>query len=119
MHAHLDWAQLNFGNCQFGDKRRTRRLIKVAADVSNNPSASFPDQMKTWGDLKAAYHLFDCDDVTFGAVAGPHWELTKQRTAGRYLVIGDTTELDFGSHRDVPDLGPTGNAAAGWSAPRS
>jgi hypothetical protein len=104
---------MNFGNCQLGDKRRTRRLIQVAADVANNPSASFPDQMKTWGDLKAAYNLFDCDDVTFEAIARPHWEVTKGRTTGRYLVIGDTTELDFGIHRDVPDLGPTGNGT-GW-----
>jgi hypothetical protein len=113
MHAHLEWAQLNFGTCQLGDKRRTRRLIQVAADVASNPSASFPDQMNTWSDLKAAYNLFDCDDVTFEAIARPHWELCKQRTAGRYLVIGDTTELDFGIHRDVPDLGPTGNGG-GW-----
>jgi len=113
MQTHLDWAQLNFGNCELGDKRRTRRLIQVAADVGNNPSASFPDQMKTWGDLKAAYNLFSCNDVTFEAIARPHWELTKARTGGRYLVIGDTTEIDFGSQRDVPDLGPTGNGS-GW-----
>ena len=28
---------------------------------------------------------------------------------GRFLVLGDTTELDFGIHRRVPDLAPTGN----------
>ncbi|MHB8974619.1 MAG: IS4 family transposase [Pirellulaceae bacterium] len=113
MHAHLEWAQLNFGNCQLGDKRRTERLVHVAADVASNPSASFPDQMTTWGDLKAAYHLFDCDEVTFEAIARPHWELSKQRPAGRYLVIGDTTEIDFGIHRNLPGLGPTGNGG-GW-----
>lgn len=113
MHAHLEWAQMNFGNCQLGDKRRTRRLVQVAADVASNPSASFPDQMKTWGDLKAAYNLFDCDDATFEAIARPHWELSRRRPAGRYLVIGDTTELDFGIHRDLPGLGPTGNGS-GW-----
>lgn len=109
MHANREWAQLNFSTCELGDKRRTLRLVQVAAQVANNPSASFPDQMETWGDLKAAYNLFDCDDVTFEAIARPHWELTKQRTTGRYLVIGDTTELDFGIHRDVPGLRPTGN----------
>lgn len=113
MQAHLEWAQINFGDCQLGDKRRTRRLIQVAAEVAHNPSASFPDQLRTWGDLKAAYNLFDEDDVTFEAVARPHWERTKGRTTGRYLVIGDTTELDFGVHRDLPDLGPTGNGG-GW-----
>jgi len=111
MQAHAEWAQMNFGTCELGDKRRTKRLIKIAADVANNPSASFPDQMATWGDLKAAYNLFDCDDVTFEAVVRPHWELTKRRTSGRYLIIGDTTELDFGIHRQVTDLGPTGNSS--------
>jgi transposase-like protein/transposase Tn5 family protein len=111
MQAHAEWAQLNFGTCELGDNRRTNRLVKIAADVASNPSASFPDQMATWGDLKAAYNLFDCDDVTFEAVARPHWELTKRRTSGRYLIIGDTTELDFGIHREVTDLGPTGNGS--------
>lgn len=95
--------------CELGDKRRTARLVQVATEVANNPAASFPDQMPTWSDLKAAYNLFDGEDVTFEAIARPHWEQTKQRPVGRYLVIGDTTELDFGRHRDVPGLGPTGN----------
>ena len=111
MQTNRDWAQMNFGTCELGDKRRTRRLVQVAADVANNPSASFPDQIPTWGDLKAAYNLFGCEDVTFEATARPHWEQTKQRTAGRYLVIGDTTELDFGRHRDVSGLRPTGNGS--------
>jgi hypothetical protein len=109
VHAHREWSEINFGNCELGDKRRTQRLIQVAADVANNPSASLPDQMATWGDLKAAYNLFDRDEVTFDAIARPHWELTKQTAAGRNLVICDTTELDFGIHREVADLGPTGN----------
>lgn len=111
MHAHSEWAEMNFGRCQLGDKRRTRRLVGVAADVANNPSASLPDQLTKWSDLKAAYNLFDCDDVTFDAVARPHWEQTRQQAAGRCLVIGDTTELDFGNHREVDDLGPTGNGS--------
>jgi hypothetical protein len=114
MSLNIQWAQDNFGSCDLGDKRRTDRLIQVAACVADNPSASFPDQMKTWGDLKSAYNLFDCEDVTFDAVAKPHWELTKQQcVAGRYLVLGDTTELDFGRRESIPDLGPTGNGG-GW-----
>lgn len=109
MQANQDWAQMNFGTCELGDKRRTARLIQVAMEVANNPAASFPDQMRTWSDLKAAYNLFDCDEVTFEAVAGPHWEQTKACPPGRYLILGDTTELDFGRHRNVPGLGPTGN----------
>ena len=103
--------RLNFGTCQLGDKRRTNRLMQVAQDIASNPSASLPNQMETWGDLRAAYNLFDRDEVTFEAIARPHWELTKQRATGRNLVIGDTTELDFGKNRQIEGLGPTGNGS--------
>ena len=66
------WAEQQFANCELGDKRRTKRLMQVAQQVANHPAASFPEQTKSWGDLKAAYRLFDCQDVTFEAIAGPH-----------------------------------------------
>jgi hypothetical protein len=102
-----------FGDCQLGDKRRKDRLIEVATRVTGNPAGSLPEQMGSWGDLKAAYRLFDNEDVTFAAVARPHWEQTRARTCGRYLVIGDTTEIDFGVGREIPDLSSIGNGT-GW-----
>ena len=103
------WAQEHFSNCRLGDKRRTKRLVKMAQRIADNPSASFTEQMETWGDLKAAYRLFDQDDVTFEAIARPHWERTRDVPMGCYLVIADTTELDFGIHRDIEGLAETGN----------
>lgn len=111
MQSVTEWAQLNFGACQLGDKRRTKRLVQVAEQVSNHPSASLPNQIERWSDLKAAYRLFDSDKVTFEAIARPHWELTKQAAKGRCLVIGDTTEFDFGKNREIAGLGPTGNGS--------
>jgi hypothetical protein len=111
MQSVTEWAQLNFGACELGDKRRTKRLVQVAEQVSNHPSASLPNQIERWSDLKAAYRLFDSDHVTFEAIARPHWELTKQAAKGRCLVIGDTTEFDFGKNREISGLGPTGNGS--------
>lgn len=111
MQAVSEWAQLNFCQCELGDKRRTKRLMQVAEHVANNPSASLPDQLVHWSDLKAAYRLFDCDEVTFDAIARPHWEQTRQKARGRTLVLGDTTELDFGGRREIADVGPTGNGS--------
>lgn len=107
------WAQQQFSNCQLGHKRRTKRLVRLAAQVVSHPSGGFPEQTETWADLKAAYRLFDRAEATFEAVAGIHWQQTRRRSGGRYLVLGDTTELDFGIHRDIADLGPTGNGG-GW-----
>ena len=111
MPSPTEWARLNFGGCELGDKRRTKRLVQVAEEVANNPSASLPGQIERWGDLKAAYRLFDRDEVSFEAVARPHWELTKQSAKGRTLVIGDTTEIDFGRFRQIEGVGPTGNGS--------
>ena len=83
MSFHIDaakWAEQQFTDCDLGDQRRTKRLIRMAEQVANHPSASFPEQMESCGDLKAAYRLFDCKDVTFEAIAGPHWQQTRRAT---------------------------------------
>ena len=114
MQSVSEWAQVNFGACDLGDKRRTNRLINVAAQFAKNPSASLPNQLDHWSDLKAAYRFFDCEQVTFEAIARPHWTRTRtqaQQDGDRILVIGDTTELDFGKFREIQGVGPTGNGS--------
>lgn len=105
------WAREMFGECDLGDKRRTERLVNVARRIVDNPSGSFPEQMQTMSELKAAYRLFDTRDVTFEAIATTHWRETRRRAAGRTLVICDTTEIDFGGGRKIEGLGPTGNGS--------
>lgn len=106
------WAERQFSACQLGDPRRTKRLIQVAEQVANHPAASFPKQMQSWGDLKAAYRLFDADEVTFQTIAAPHWQQTRRVEPGRYLVLADTTEIDFGYHRDIEGLSRIGNGSS-------
>jgi hypothetical protein len=47
--------------------------------------------------------------VTFAAIGTPHWQRTRAQTSGHWLLLGDTTEFDFGAHREVTGLGPTGD----------
>jgi hypothetical protein len=103
------WAQQQFGTCELGDQRRTRRAVKVAALFAADPDASTPNQIPSWRDLKGAYRLFESSQVTFEALAAPHWALTRRRPAGHYLLIGDTTTLDFGLRRKVEGLSPVGD----------
>ncbi len=103
------WSRENFGDCEFGDVRRTERIVKLAQQMAEHPDGSTPDQTEGWADLKAAYRLIDREEVTFAAVGTPHWMLTRQRAQGTVLVIGDTTELDFGFSRRACGLGPVGN----------
>lgn len=104
-----DWASENFGACQLGDVRRTRRAVTLAGQVAAHPDGSTPAQTEAWSDCKAAYRLFDRKEVTFDALCEPHWELTRNRDGGVWLLIGDTTEIDFGIQREISGLGPTGD----------
>ncbi len=114
MSVELDamkWAEQQFGQCDLGDARRTRRAVQFAAQVAAAPDASTPAQTECWSDLKAAYRLIDEEDVTFAALVSGHWNLTRDRDSGTYLVLGDTTELDFGLSREIRGVSPV---ACNW-----
>jgi hypothetical protein len=76
--------------------------------VAADPDTSTPGQTERWSDLKAAYRLIDRDEVTFDAVASPHWQRTRQRKVGTWLISCDTTEVDFGVTNEATGLGPLG-----------
>lgn len=103
------WAEQQFGECELGDQRRTRRAVQVAAEFAADPSGSTTRQTETWGDCKAAYRLMDQKDVTFRAMAEPHWRHTRAQTSGHFLLLGDTTTISFGMARQVEGLGPIGD----------
>lgn len=105
----LTWAEEQFGDCQLGDTRRTRRAVMYAAQVAADPNGSTPQQTEAWKACKGAYRLFGAKQVTFQSLATPHWQRTRARESGTWLLISDTTELDFGMHRHVPGLKPNGN----------
>ncbi len=103
------WAEQQFGECDLGDERRTRRAVQVAAQFATDPSGSTTRQTESWGDCKAAYRLMDQKDVTFRAMAEPHWRHTRAQTSGHFLLLGDTTTVAFGMDRQVEGLGPVGD----------
>lgn len=104
------WAEQQFGTCELGDERRTRRLVRFAAQAAEKPDASTPRQAETWADLKAAYRLFDQAEATFGAITAPHQALTREQfDNGVWLILNDTTELNFGYLRAIEGVGRVGS----------
>lgn len=103
------WAQEQFGSCDFGDSRRTTRAVRFVTQIANDTSGSTPRQTSKWSECKAAYRLIGHDKVTFAAIGMPHWQRTRAQASGHWLLLGDTTEFDFGAHRQVAGLGPTGD----------
>ena len=105
------WAEQQFSQCELGDRRRTRRLVKTAMQAALKPDASTPEQAERWSDCKAAYHLFDQEDVTFDAIIAPHCAASRQVAAGVWLVLNDATELNFGYLREIEGIGRVGSMA--------
>ncbi len=58
------WAEQQFGACQLGDKRRTRRAVRAAAQFAADPSGSTTRQTESWNDCRGVYRLIDQDDVS-------------------------------------------------------
>jgi hypothetical protein len=105
------WAQEEFGFAQLGDLRRNRRLVNIAEHLAASPGGTLPQAFDDWAELKAAYRFFGQRGVTFERVLGPHLERTRQacRQPGEYLLIEDTTGLDFSAHGATTGLGPIGD----------
>jgi hypothetical protein len=102
------WAEEQFVRCDLGDQRRTKRLVRYAAQAAADPSGSTPKQTESWRDCKAAYRLMDSDDINFAAITAPHNAATLARSEGTWLIISDTTETHFPG-LGVKGLGPTGD----------
>jgi hypothetical protein len=106
-----EWAEQEFGDADLGDARLTKRAVGIAARLACVPGGTLPDPIPEWSQLKAAYRFLHNPRVNFHALARPFWEQTRQacETRGTYLLIEDTTVLDYTSHAATVGLGHVGN----------
>lgn len=97
-----------FADADLKDRRRSRRLGKVAAALAKSPAASISAACGGWSETMAAYRLLNCDDFSADALIGPHRKATVQRCAGHACVAvsQDTTEFDFSHMKETAGLGP-------------
>jgi len=106
----------SFGNVKLGDKRRTARLIQVAAAFAAGSccdgGGTITSVIALPHQAKAAYRLFDCTDVTHEAVLSGHvqWVHEQLTDPGVYLLIEDTTTAEFQGLKKAKGLGPIGES---------
>src|ERR1700690_2361134 len=98
--APAQWAQMEFGLAELGDQRRKHRLVNIAQGLAKSPGGTLPQAFPAWKDLKAAYRFFNQAENSYEQILTPHWQRTRAacREAGEYLLIEDTTELDYTNH---------------------
>lgn len=103
----MGWAEQEWATADLGDRRLNRRLIKVAQQLADKPTASIPGACGGWTDTAGAYRMFSNDSFDWRDVLEAHARCTMQRMAGESLVLclQDTTELDFNG-QTIDGLGP-------------
>jgi hypothetical protein len=103
-----------FTAAELGDRRRTRRLVRLADHLVIHPEGTLPEKLSDPAALKAAYRLMDGDTVTHESVLAPARGRVRELMAaasGTVLLIHDGTELDYTGLTSIDTLGPIGNGS--------
>ena len=114
MLVEKTFGERNFGHANLGDKRRTRRLVKVADQMVHRPGGSLPEKINSPNELKGTYRLFDCPSVTHEAILESHrrnlFDSVLPAETGFTLLISDATEMEYTKRESMADdLGQIGN----------
>jgi len=106
-----EWAVQQFAQVDLGDKRLTQRAVQMATLMAAHPEASLPEQMEGWAALEGSYRLLNNKQVSMEALLAPHCRqtLAAARQQPVVLMVEDTTELEYTTHKSTKGLGPVGN----------
>lgn len=110
------WALNNFGNVQLFDRRRTTRLVKIAAKLSENKGQSLARLFDNWYDTKALYNLIKLDIMTPELIQDNHRKLAQENIInweGDVLLIEDGSEFEWNGLEPIEGLGPIGSGRKG------
>jgi len=94
------WIANELKGCEFQDKRLGRRFETIMEQLSSGIGRTLPLACQDWTNAKAAYRFLDNQRVTEADILKGHFEATRERvaaTAGKILVLHDTTEFSFQS----------------------
>jgi hypothetical protein len=106
-----EWARTTFGTAHLGDRRRTERLVEMAAELSARPCVSLAKVCAGDGSKQEAYYRFVRNDkIDPGAITESGCQETIKIAKGKELVllVQDSTDLCY-KHMSVRDkLGTVG-----------
>lgn len=108
------FGEMHFAHAELGDARRTKRLVQLVDQMCARPGGTLPQKFRSPADLRAFYRLMRSDDVTHEAILAAHRQTVHKQIAERgsvVLVIHDSTELDFTTHKSLDQLGPIGSGS--------
>lgn len=104
--VHATTAADEVAEATLGDRRRTKRLRLVTAQLEAEPAKSFP-RVFAQAELEGFYRFINNPSFSAADILAPHVHATVGRasSAGVVLAVHDTTPVEFDAPRE--DLGPT------------
>lgn len=91
------WASLEFGHADLGDVRRTRRLVRLAAEVADTPAGTVSKACRSSASREGAFRLLENEAIRPDDVRDAAEIAGARRCAGqrRVFVAVDATSLTF------------------------
>lgn len=96
-------ASSEFESAELGDRRLTRRLLRLAEALASAPGDSLPRAAGSDGELEGVYRFFGNSRVSLESIVAPHLSATDARCGEDAIyAVHDTTSFAFrgGGHRD-------------------
>jgi Transposase DNA-binding/Transposase DDE domain len=115
MRCTQAWAEGEFGRAQLGDRRRTARLVHLAAEVAQRPTGTVTGACRTGAAREGAFRWLEssaviADDVVAAAAAAGAGRCVGYR---RVVVAVDATSLSLTEHPRGRGLGAVGSLRQG------
>jgi hypothetical protein len=107
------WALSEFGAADLGHASRTKRAVRAATSLVQNPAGSIPKVAEDAHQAKGIYRLLSNCEVNHDGLLSGHIAKTVERCRNRrvVLVVQDTTTLSYTGHTTVRGLGPVNDQA--------
>ncbi|WEM41291.1 IS4 family transposase (plasmid) [Photobacterium sp. DA100] len=101
-NTHEQWADMQFGQANLNDPRRTQRLVSLAASLAQQPGVAVSKLSLSPADMEGAYRFIRNDHIEPKDIAEAGFQVTAQRAATHpiLLALEDTTALVF-RHQSV------------------
>jgi hypothetical protein len=77
----MTWAEQELGGAPLGDARLSKRLVKLATRLAQNPSASIPQACRGWAEMRAAYRFLGQAKLDWQDILQPHWRRARNACA--------------------------------------
>lgn len=110
MQSTVKWAEAEFGEVDLGDRRRTRRLVAVAAEVAARPAGTVTRACASSASREGAFRLLENEAVRTGAILQGMQRATARRCSGQRVafVAVDGTSLNITDTKGRKGMGSIG-----------